>query len=282
MDGQERERGEADAECPRPAPSELPPPSIGMSRRAFTKHVGAGSAAVMGFAFAAPRISTINYARKAAPGSGPTTTTTSTTTTIPEPDAHIAVSTTNPCAGDQLRLICDGFAPRTAVVIQLDSAAVVLDHRTADGDGKLDIQVHIKQSDPTGDHMLRVIGIRPGGRTLVLEVALHIRTFEECQENPQGTTTTSTASTTTEPGPSSSTTVSPTTAAATSTVPPAPIVQSAGGGGGPASRGSGFLAFTGTDALDLALLGIAAAIGGRALYALARNADGEDDEEELD
>src|SRR5262245_37813530 len=99
MDGQELERGEAGAGSAGPAAAESPipttGPSIGMSRRAFTKHVGAGSAAVMGFAFAAPRISTISYARKAAPGSGPPPTSTSTTTTIPEVEGHIAVSTTN-------------------------------------------------------------------------------------------------------------------------------------------------------------------------------------------
>jgi hypothetical protein len=50
-------------------------------------------------------------------------------------------------------------------------------------------------------------------------------------------------------------------------------------GGSAPSRGSGVLAFTGTDALDLAVLGIAAAVGGRALYALARNADDDDDDE---
>ena len=49
--------------------------------------------------------------------------------------------------------------------------------------------------------------------------------------------------------------------------------------GGP-TIGKNPLAFTGTDAIDLALIGGAAAIGGRALYGLARREDEDEDEEE--
>ena len=44
--------------------------------------------------------------------------------------------------------------------------------------------------------------------------------------------------------------------------------------------GGNSLAFTGTDAINLALVGGAAALGGRALYGLARRSDDDDEDEE--
>jgi hypothetical protein len=261
MDGQEQkpEPGTDDAEAVLASIG-----SVGMSRRDFTRRVGAGSAAAVGLVWAAPKISTIRYAVKAKAGSPPPTTTTTTTVPIGPEGGTISVSTASPCVGDTIRVVATGFAPKTAVTLELDSAADTLGVTTADAKGKVDVQVELAANGPTGAHNLRAVGVQSGGKTLSLSAPLVIKTAAECAVGPQGTTTI--------PG-TSTTIVTPTTIVTTPTtsIGPKQVVK---------PPGSGSLAFTGTDAIDLALIGGAAAIGGRALYGLARRRDDEDDEDD--
>jgi hypothetical protein len=253
-----------------------------MSRRDFASRFGAGSAAVVGLAWASPHISTIRFARKAAVGSpSPTGSSTTTSTTIAGTEAHMSLSSRTPCAGDIIEVRADGFVPKTAVTLELDSDENTLGVTTAGVKGRINVTVRLP-SDITGPHVLIVTGVRPGGRTLTLSVPVTIKTEEECHVGPEGSTTTST----TQPGPT--TTISGKKASTSTTPTSAPTSTSIGGetqhegGGGVhgASNGGGFLAFTGTDSVDLALLGAAAAVGGRALFGLVAHRDEDDEDEE--
>jgi hypothetical protein len=274
--------GSGSDEPPRdPDPS---PPRL--SRRDFATRFGAGSAAAVGMAWASPHISTVRFARKAQVGSPPPGTSTTTSSTIAPPEGHIELNTVTPCEGDICSVRADGFAPRTAVTLELDSPEHTLGVTTAGVRGRINVTVRLP-SGLTGDHVFVVVGVRPGGRTLSLTVPVKIKTAQECQIPPQGSTTTTTqppgSTTTTRPGNRPTTTVSPSTSVPPSTsVAPANTQEGGGGGGGVqgASNGGGFLAFTGTDSVDLALLGAAAAVGGRALFGLVAHRDDEDEDED--
>src|SRR5262245_41743077 len=108
-----------------PAHDSAPAPTR-MSRRDFASRFGARSAAAVGLAFASPHISTIRFARKAAVGSPAPPPSSSTTTTIPSPVGNISVSSKTPCVGDICEVKAQGFAPRTAVTLELDSAEHIL------------------------------------------------------------------------------------------------------------------------------------------------------------
>jgi hypothetical protein len=245
-----------------------------LSRREFASRVGVGSVAAFGMALAAPKISTIRVAMHTAQVGSPTNPSTTTTTTggNPTPQGRLRLSVSAACVGDTVEVTAEGFSPNTAVTLQVDSGANVLGVLTADGKGEVHTSFQLNDNMPKGPRKIRCVGIAPGGRTLMVDAPINIKDQGDCDVGPEGTTTTLPP-----------TSVSGTTATTSPTTVPTPtsVVSSrgAGGGGGKPNQGSGLLAFTGTDAMDLAVLGVAAAIGGRALYALARNADGEDEDE---
>jgi hypothetical protein len=257
--------------------SDASPPQL--SRRDFAARFGAGSAAAVGLAWASPHISTIRFARKAAVGSAPPPPPGSTTTTIPGPSGTLSLNTVTPCAGDICHVRADGFSARTAVTLEIDSDQHPIGVTTANGKGRVNVNVRLP-SDMTGSHELVVVGVRPGGRTLTLTVPITFKTQAECQVEPQGSTTTTQpgAPTTTAPGPTTS--VSPTSVATPTSIAEERTPAGPSGGGNTVSNGGGFLAFTGTDSVDLALLGAAAAVGGRALFGLVAHRDEDDDEED--
>jgi hypothetical protein len=221
---------------------------IGLSRREFTKRVGAGSAATFGLVWAAPKISTVRYGLKAAAGSPPpgsTTTSTSTTTPVGA-QGSIAVDNPNPCAGTSIHIHASGFAPHTAVNLVLDSAANPLGTATANSDGRINALYKVPLSGPFGSHTVIATGVKPGGQTLVLSAPVVIRTVADCKAHGEGST-------------------DPTTAAASATA------------GESLQKGSN-LPFTGAGSTDLALVGGAAALAGWALYGVSRSRDEDGDE----
>jgi hypothetical protein len=211
-----------------------------LSRREFAKRAGVGSAAAAGLVWAAPKISTIRYAAKAAAGSQPPTTPTE---PVPEQTlgGKVTVSVASPCVGAQVRVTAGGFAPGAGVAIQIDSAAHAIDMVNADASGAIDVMVTIPTTAPTGPRTLRAVGPMPGGTTQTLTTAITIKTAAECADPGVGATG------------------SPVGADGTAGV------ESAG-------TGSGSLPLTGSDAIDLAVIGGAAAIGGRVLYGATRRA----------
>lgn len=261
--------------------SEPSPPRL--SRRDFATRFGAGGAAAVGMAWAAPHISTVRFAAKAAVGSPAPTggSTTTTSTTIGGAEGEASVSTHGPCVADILGVRASGFAPKTAVTIELDSSATTLGVTTAGPHGKVNVTVRLP-SGVTGPHNVVVVGVRPGGRTLTLTVPITIKTEEECNVGPEGSTTTTQPgeTTTTKPGSKPTTSTTPPTSAPTSTTIGEKNSHGGGGEVHGASQGGGFLAFTGTDSVDLALLGAAAAVGGRALFGLVAHRDDEDEPDE--
>jgi hypothetical protein len=255
-----------------------------MSRRDFASRFGAGSAAAVGLAWASPHISTIRFARKAQVGSPSPSTSTTSTTIVSPTQGSMSISPDVPCVGDILHIRAEGFTPRTAVTLELDSTENILGLTTAGVKGRVNVTVRLP-SNLAGSHVVIVTGVQPGGRTLKLSIPVTIKTEAECHVGPQGSTTTSTtqpgATTTTKPG-KQPTTSTPSTSVPTSTTIGAEEEHGGGGGGKPhgASSGSGFLAFTGTDSVDLALLGAAAAVGGRALFGLVAHRDEDEEDEE--
>jgi hypothetical protein len=260
-------------------------PGIGMSRRDFATKIGLGSAAAVGLAIGAPNIRTIAFATKAKAGSPAPRGGTTTTTSVPHGHGKIAVSNHSPCVDDALNVQASGFVPHTAVALELDSPGFVLGNTTADATGSIDVQITLTNS-MAGTHKIVVSGIQAGGRALVVSASVHIKTEAECRQGPQGSTTV--------PG-SPSTTISGATQSSTPGTSAMPGTSATSGTSGtPGSPGQGHgsqaiggehiqegngLAFTGTDAIDLALIGAAATVGGRLLYGLARSGD---DEEEVD
>ena len=254
--------------------------SVGLSRREFARRFGGGSAAVVGLAWAAPKVTTIRYAAKAKAGSPPPSSTTTTSTSVPVGElGHITLSESSPCAGDAIRVRADGFAPKTAVTLEIDSPAHTLGVTTANGVGKIDVQVDLSSHGPTGAHTLKAVGVQPGGRTVTLSTPITIKTEAECRVDNEGSTTTSTAAPPAPPGTVGSTESTTTSTSTTPTTQVGDKQQNNGGGGG-GTLGGNALAFTGTDAISLALVGGAAAIGGRALYGLARRSDEDEDADE--
>jgi len=240
-------------------------PSIGMSRRKFAKVLGGGSAAA-GLAWAgAPRVSTIRFAAKAVVGSPPpksSTTTTSTTTPV-GPQGTISVSTSTACGGDHVTVRAEGFVPKTAVVLELDSSDNTLGVTTSNGEGEVDVAIQVPEGLRPGTHHLVVTGVRTGGRTLTLRAPIVVRSQADCEVAPESSV------------PPSSTTTPPSSVAPTTTPAKSPTSSPQH----ELEHPSGTLAFTGTDAVNLALVGAAAAVGGRALYGLARRDDDEADTE---
>jgi hypothetical protein len=269
MDGpEEQPRDDSAAETiARSAPID----SVGLSRREFARRFGGGSAAAVGLAWAAPKITTIRYAAKAKAGSPPPTSTTTTTTVPVGQLGHIALSATNPCVGDTIRVTADGFAPGTAVTLQIDSPGHVLGVTTADSHGKIDVQVVLYQHGPTGTHTFKAIGVQTGGRTLTLTTPITVKNEAQCRVVSEGSTTT------TAPSAPGTSTTTPTSTTPTTT---SPVTSTGGNQGGGKTLGGASLAFTGADAVDLALVGAAAAIGGRVLYGLARPDEDADAAEE--
>jgi hypothetical protein len=98
-----------------------------------------------------------------------------------------------------------------------------------------------------------------------------IRTEEECRVHDEGTTTTTTPT----GGTVSPASTTPTSTSTATTAPGGSVGPSGSGNG----QGGGTLAFTGTDAIDLTIVGAAATVGGRLLYGLARPRDDEDDDD---
>jgi hypothetical protein len=211
----------------------------GISRREFAKRAGASSAAAAGLVWAAPKISTIRYVTKAAAGSRPPTSTTTGSVPVGPLGGQISVSATSPCVGADVRVIAAGFAASAPIALQIDSAAHAIGIAQADADGAIDAVVTIPASAPTGPRNLLAVGPPPGGGTLTLTTPITIKTAAECTEQTSST----------------------------------PV----GAAGNPAapdgSSGSGSLPLTGSDAIDLAIIGGATAIAGRALYGAARGAD---------
>lgn len=243
-----------------------------LSRREFATRIGGGSAAVFGMAWAAPKISTIKYAMRAQAGSPPPPTSTTTTTTggNPRPRGRLQLSVSSACVGDTCVLVGIGFAANSAVTLEVGSSSHVIGVLTADGNGEVHSTFQLQDDLPRGPRRIRCVGIAPGGRALIVTAPLNIKDQGDCDTGPQGSTSPTSVSGTTATSTTPTTTPTPTTRVS-------PINTQ--GGGPPPSQGNGLLAFTGTDAADLAVLGIAAAVGGRALYALARNADDGDEEE---
>lgn len=251
-------------------------PSQSLSRRDFAARFGAGSAAAVGVAWASPHISTIRFAQKAAVGSEPPSSTSTTSTTIAGTEGSVSISNTAPCAGDTMTVTARGFAPKTAVTIEIDSAEHTIGVTTAGAQGRISVGIQLPTNIPTGAHQLVVVGVRPGGRTLSLSTPINIKTQEECVVGPEGTTTTS--STPTPPTTGGRGTTS-TTATPPTTAPPVKVEETPPSK--PRSPGNGgLLAFTGTDSVDLALLGAAAAVGGRALFGLVAHRDDDEDDDE--
>jgi hypothetical protein len=207
----------------------------GLSRREFAKRIGAGSAAAAGLVWVAPKISTIRYATKVPTGSHPPTPE-PTTGSVPVGSlgGEISLSATSPCVGTDVRVIARGFAPHAPIALQIDSAAHAVGIATADADGEVDALVTVPMTAPTGPRTLRAVGPRAGGGTLALSVPVTIKSEAECARDD--------------------------TTAGTPVPPP----------GDQGSDGSGSLPLTGSDAIDLAIIGGAAAIGGRVLYGASR------------
>jgi hypothetical protein len=249
------------AEGPIAEPEPLGP--VGISRRRFTKNVGAGSAAALGLMFAAPKISTIRYAARAAVGSPPPPGSTTTTTTTPGRTGRMTVDEPNPCAGTAIHIHAEGFVPKTAVMFALDSPAHVLGTTTANGDGRVNVTYNIPVTGPFGAHEIKATGVQPGGKTLVLSAPITIRTVADCHQGTQGSTVPGT-------GSSSPPTTVPTTTPATS--------PQAEQGGQSLQQGSK-MPFTGMNSTDLALAGGAAALAGWALYGIGGSGDRDDNDE---
>jgi hypothetical protein len=268
MDGQDEQSKRDDAAARRIEAVS----SIGLSRRDFTRRFGGGSVAAVGLVWAAPKITTIKYAAKAKAGSPPPTSTTTTSTSVPVGElGHISVTETSPCVGDTIHVKADGFAPKTAVTIEIDSPAHTLGVTTASSSGKINVLVKLPSNGPTGARTVKAVGVQPGGRTLTLSAPITIKTEADCGVHNEGSTTTTTPTGTVgSTSPSSTSSTTPTTKASDKQ-------QQEGGGG---TLGGNSLAFTGTDAVNLALVGGAAAIGGRALYGLARRSDEDEHEDE--
>jgi len=240
-----------------------------MSRRDFTSFVGKGSAVAAGMVWAAPKISTVKLAKKAAAGSPPPGTTTTTTTIAGQGNPTISVSNASPCGGDTIAVNGRGFVPKTAVSLEIDSPANSLGVTTADSNGNIAVTLRLPTSVPTGSHNLVAVGVQAGGRTLTLEAPLHIKTRAECETGPEGSTATTLANT-------------GTTGVAGTTTPGTTRTTGNGKGSSGTTKVSNEgspLAFTGTDTVDLALIGAAAAVGGRALLGLVGRDRDEDDEE---
>jgi hypothetical protein len=262
-------------------------PGIGMSRRDFATKIGLGSAAAVGLAVATPNIRTIAFATKAKAGSpAPHGGSTTTTTTLPGTHGRITASNHAPCVGDTVSVQASGFVPHTAVTLELDSPGFTLGNTTADTSGGIDVQITLTNS-MAGTHKIVVSGIQAGGRSLVLSTPVNIKTQGECRQEPQGSTTTISGSPSTTISSAQSSTPGTSATPGTSSTP--------GTSGSPGGRGRGHggqaiggehlqegngLAFTGTDAIDLALVGAAATVGGRLLYGLARSGDEDDEEDE--
>jgi hypothetical protein len=240
-------------------------PKIG--RRRFAVVVGGGTFSFAAAALAAPSISTVSFKGQTQVGSPepPGSTTTSTTVAGEGGKGKIAISDHAPCAGNDVSVTASGFAPKTAIAVQIDSAQYGLGVLTADAKGEVITTVKMPTNSPLGPHKLRLVGVAPGGKTLVLSAPVNIKEQGNCAPPPTGVGSTVPPGTPTTGGP---------TSVAGSTVPQGTST------GGPRPTGQGEdLPFTGTDSTDLAVIGAAAAVLGRALYGLAGRRS-EDSEEE--
>jgi hypothetical protein len=237
---------------------------IGLSRRQFAKTVGGGSAAALGLMWAAPKISTIKHAAKAAAGSQPPGSTTTSTSTPVGALGTITVDDPNPCAGTAIHIHADGFVPNTAVAIYLDSTSNSLGTTTANSAGKINVLYAVPLSGPFGAHTIIASGVAPGGKNLVLKATVDIHTVADCQHNTEGSTVPGTTSPTTTPA-----TTTPTTTKKNQ--------QHEQSQGQTLEKGTN-LPFTGMNSTDLALAGGAAALAGWAIYGIGGNRDQDDED----
>jgi len=257
---------DADERQPRampPEPATPPIGPIGLSRRKF---ITTGSVTAVGLVWATPKVSTIRFAAKAAAGSPPPTSSTTSTSTPVGTEGSMSVDTTGPCPGQRLHVKADGFVGKTAIAIQLDSPANVLGTTTCNANGGVNVQVPIGNASP-GPHILRAVGVKPGGQTMVLTVPIVVKTEAECKVQNEGTTTV--------PGSTTPGTSTP----PTSTSPTTAKLHQQGDPGGPVvNSGGGSLAFTGANSTGLALVGGAAALAGWGLYAAGAEQDPDADD----
>ncbi len=215
----------------------------GVSRREFAKRAGVGSAAAAGLVWAAPKISTIRYATKAAAGSVPPNTTT-VTNTVPESalggqgDRLGRVAVCRHRGARHRRRVRAGrevsrsrsTPPRTRSAWCTRTRAAPSTSWSPFRRPRRPARAHCASSGPT-----------PGGTTQTLTTAITIKTAAECAESHVGAA--------------------------------GDPVGSGGAAGVPgAGTRGGSLPLTGSDAIDLAVIGGAAAIGGRVLYGATRHA----------
>lgn len=227
-----------DLEC-----SEAVTRRVMLSRREFARRAGLGTTAAVGLVWAAPKISTVVSIHQAAAGSPPPGGST-VAPTVASLGGRLSLSATDPCVGGTVHLSGVGFAPNTGVAVELDSPANPIGLTRADSDGSIDATVTIPRTGLTGARTLRAHGVQVGGASLVLSAPITIKTVAECEADvgTEGNRT-SPEQTGTDNGNSGDS-----------------------------------LPFTGGNVTDLALLGGAAVIGGRAIYGAAKRPSRDVDE----
>jgi hypothetical protein len=82
------------------------------------------------------------------------------------------VPTTTPTAGQSITITGDGFAPNTALVVELHSTAVVLAHTTTDGAGHYSVVVTIPLDAAPGAHEIVVSGLDVDGEVRTSSIAI--------------------------------------------------------------------------------------------------------------
>lgn len=84
------------------------------------------------------------------------------------------VPTTTPTAGQSITITGDGFAPNTALVVELHSTAVVLAHTTTDGAGHYSVVVTIPLDAAPGAHEIVVSGLDVDGEVRTSSIAITV------------------------------------------------------------------------------------------------------------
>jgi hypothetical protein len=84
------------------------------------------------------------------------------------------VSTTTPTAGSAITVSGGGFAPNTALTIELHSTPVVLATTTSDGSGNYSVTIVIPSDTPPGVHQIVTTGLGPSGQVLTSSVTITV------------------------------------------------------------------------------------------------------------